>query len=205
MLRQKDIDLHTEELNEAIERRDTLKSEHDGKRTKIADLQAQIKENNAANEEFERTIRTLQNEQTHIANEYHPLIANIERIQRTLEEDAWQKQVAELVAEQADFYSVLERELTKMQADLKDDVGNFVTFVDPATACKNIRKVIEHGGIGNSQLTLRSGLNNYQQAITDLCEKKLRGQPIDISLGQLPVDRLKEWLRHQDVIIHWKR
>lgn len=205
MLKQSDIDLYTEEKDEAVARQEELKAEHEATRTEIGNITLKIKENEEANEKLRIEMRDLRTKLETIAAEHNPLNQVISNIEEKLEKDAWEKSVKEMVEKQADFYTVLERELTKIQEELKETVGDFVEFEAPATACKTIRAAIERGGIGQRENTLRSGIQNYNQAIRDLCERKLRGEPIDLQRGALPVDRLKDWLRHGDVILYWKK
>lgn len=205
MLKQSDIDLYTEEKDEAVARQEELKAEHEATRTEIGNITLKIKENEEANEKLRIEMRDLRTKLETIAAEHNPLNQVISNIEEKLEKDAWEKSVKDMVEKQADFYTVLERELTKMQEELKETVGDFVEFEAPATACKTIRAAIERGGIGHRENTLRSGIQNYNQAIRDLCERKLRGEPIDLQRGALPVDRLKDWLRHGDVILYWKK
>ena len=130
-----------------------------------------------------------------IASEFNPLNETIAEAEKRIAEHLYAKALQELVDKQDDFYTVCERLLTKMQEELAETVGDFVEFVDPATAVANIKVAIEDGGIGYNLLPLREGLNNYNKAIRDLCEAKLNDRPIKLSAGMLPVDRLKDWLR----------
>ena len=198
-----------EVLNSAIEdanaRQERLKLEHNEKRENIASLQAEIKNNEQLNEKLQKQVFTLQSELRDIASEYNPLNKVITDAENELSEDAWEKSVLNLVSKQEDFFVMAERQLTKIQEELKETLGDFVDFIDPATAIKNIKAAIEGSGFGRNLATLRAGETGYNQAIRDLCERKLQGRPIEISAASVPVDRLKQWLRHEDVMAFWKK
>jgi prefoldin subunit 5 len=197
------------ELNESLEKakstQDELNAKHEGIRKSISELKEKINFNLKSNESMELEIASLQQDLVTIASEYNPLNSTIDEIQNMLTKDAWDKSVEELVSKQLDFFTIVERELERIQSELLESVSGFVEFVDPATACKAIRKTIEVVAFSQSDLMLRSGLQNYNRAIRDLCERKLRGQPIDLEQGALPVDRVKDWLRTPDVIRFWKK
>ena len=205
MLTEEKIEEMNERLEKAKSTQDELKSKHEGIRKSISELQEKIKSNLKSNESMESEIASLQQDLVVIASEYNPLNNTIDEIENTLNKDAWDKSVEELASKQQDFYTVVERELERLQSELLESVSGFVEFVDPATACKAIRKTIESGEYSNTTIKLRNGIENYKRSIRDLCEKKLRGQPIDLEQGALPVDRVKDWLRTPEVIVYWKK
>lgn len=205
MLTDEQIEQYNTTLDETKSKQDELKSEHEDTRKNIADLQAKIKSNLDANEKLQVEINGLQRKLVDIASQHNPLNVTINDIEERLANDAWEKQLKEMVDKQPEFYTVVERELEKIQNELAESVGDFVEFVAPATACKTIRTAIERGGFSQSLVVLRNGLDNYNRAIKDLCERKLRGQPIDLAQGALPVDRVKDWLRTREVIVYWKQ
>lgn len=205
MLTEEKIEKMNSTLEDATNTQAELKSKHDDTRTEIAKLQKKIKSNENANEEMKREIAALNTKLQEIAAEYNPLNQVIKQIEEQLAEDGWNKNLQEMISKQADFYDVAMRELEKMQADLGETVGDFVEFIDPATACENIRKQISSPSYSQSAVILRSGLDNYERAIRDLCERKLRGQPIELAQGSLPVDRIRDWLRAREVVAYWKK
>ena len=205
MLTKERIEEMNGRLEEANTKQDELKSTHEDTRTEIAKLQAKIKENEDTNEKLRFDVVGLQRQLQEIASEYNPLNQVISDIEERLATDAWEKKLAEMVDKQADFYDVVERELEKMQVDLAETVGDFVEFIEPATACKNIQRQINQVGYSQISMILKRGVDNYNRAITDLCERKLRGQPIELSQGSLPVDRIRDWLRTKEVVTYWKK
>lgn len=205
MLTEEKIEKMNSTLEDATNTQAELKSKHDDTRTEIAKLQKKIKSNENANEEMKREIAALNTKLQEIAAEYNPLNQVIKQIEEQLAEDGWNKNLQEMISKQADFYDVAMRELEKMQADLGETVGDFVEFIEPATACENIRKQISSPSYSQSAVILRSGLDNYERAIRDLCERKLRGQPIELAQGSLPVDRIRDWLRAREVVAYWKK
>lgn len=205
MLTDEQIEQYNTTLDESKTKQDELKSEHEDTRKNIAELQAKIKSNLDANEKLQVEINGLQRKLVDIASQHNPLNVTINDIEERLANDAWEKQVKEMVEKQPEFYTVVERELEKIQNELAESVGDFVEFVAPDTACEAIRTAIERGGFSQGLVVLRNGLDNYNRAIKDLCERKLRGQPIDLAQGALPVDRVKDWLRTREVIVYWKQ
>ena len=205
MLTEEKIEKMNSTLEDATNTQAELKSKHDDTRTEIAKLQKKIKSNENANEEMKREIAALNTKLQEIAAEYNPLNQVIKQIEEQLAEDGWNKNLQEMISKQADFYDVAMRELEKMQVDLGETVGDFVEFIEPATACENIRKQISSPSYSQSAVILRSGLDNYERAIRDLCERKLRGQPIELAQGSLPVDRIRDWLRAREVVAYWKK
>jgi len=197
------------DLNSVIEdantRQERLKKAHNEKREHIASLKAEIKNNEQLNEKLRQQLGTLESELRDIASEYNPLNKVITDAETSLSEDAWKKSVLNLVSRQEDFFVMAERQLTKIQEELKETLGDFVDFVDPATAIENMKTAMEGSSFGRNLATLRAGETGYNQAIRDLCERKLQGRPIEISAASVPVDRLKQWLRHEDVMAFWKK
>ena len=197
------------DLNSVIEdantRQERLKKAHNEKREHIASLKAEIKNNEQLNEKLRQELGTLESELRDIASEYNPLNKVITDAETSLSEDAWEKSVLNLVSRQEGFFVMAERQLTKIQEELKETLGDFVDFVDPATAIENMKTAMEGSSFGRNLATLRAGETGYNQAIRDLCERKLQGRPIEISAASVPVDRLKQWLRHEDVMAFWKK
>lgn len=205
MLTEEKIKELNESLEDAKSTQDELKSKHECIRTSISELKEKINSNLKSNELMESEIASLQKDLVEIASEYNPLNITIDEIEEMIAKDSWNKSVEELASKQADFYTIVERELERLQSELLESVSGFVEFVDPATACKAIRETIEGGRYSQATVALRNGLENYNRAIRELCEKKLRGQPIDLEQGALPIDRVKDWLRTRDVIVYWKK
>ena len=197
------------ELHDTIEaanaRQSELREKHDDARSTVASLQEKIKENETTNDTLKRQMQEFQQQMQVIASEFNPLNATITEAEKRITEYLYAKALQDLVDKQEDFYTVCERILTKTQEELAETVGDFVEFIDPATAVANMRAAIEDGGIGYNLLPLRAGRDNYDKAIRDLCEAKLNDRPIDLSAGMLPVDRIKDWLRTDAVIRYWKK
>ncbi|MDB2688834.1 hypothetical protein N9Z25_05350 [Luminiphilus sp.] len=197
------------ELKDTIEaanaRQAELRAKHDDARSTVASLQAKIKENETTNDTLKREMQEFEQQMRVIASEFNPLNETITEAEKRIAEYLYAKALEELIDKQEGFYTVCERLLTKTQEELADTVGDFVEFIDPATAVANMRAAIEDGGIGYNLLPLRAGRDNYDKAIRDLCEAKLNDRPIELSAGMLPVDRIKDWLRTDAVIQYWKK
>ena len=197
------------ELHDTIEaanaRQTELREKHDDARSTVASLQEKIKENETTNDTLKREMQEFQQQMQVIASEFNPLNATITDAEERIAEYLYAEALEELIDKQEGFYTVCERLLTKTQEELAETVGDFVEFIDPATAVANMRAAIEDGGIGYNLLPLRAGRDNYDKAIRDLCEAKLNDRPIELSAGMLPVDRIKDWLRTDAVIRYWKK
>ena len=205
MLTAEQIEKMQDDLETANTKQSELKSSHDDTRTKIQRLRAEIKSNDDASEKLRQDIRDHEATLQEIASEHNPLWSVIDDIEKKLAADAWNKSLEELVNKQVDFYVLAERELQKIQDELGETVGDFVEFIDPATALQNIKKIIDGSGYSQAGAILAQGSRNYSLAIKDLCERKLRAQPIDLTQGAIPVDLVRGWLRTREVVTYWKK
>ena len=120
MLTDEQIEQYTTTLEDTKSKQDELKSEHEDTRKNIADLQAKIKSNLDANEKLQVEINGLQRKLVDIASQHNPLNVTINDIEERLANDAWEKQVKEMVEKQPEFYTVVERELEKIQKNGPD-------------------------------------------------------------------------------------
>jgi chromosome segregation ATPase len=204
LLTESGIKEHRQRIETAIARQEQLKTEHEATRNGIAELQQKIKCNEEENENLKRKIQSLQDEGKAIADEYNPLNHTINDSEKALRDHDYEQQVQDLIGKQDTFYAVVQRVLTKIQRELAEDLSDFVEFVDPAEVVAQMKSHIESRNLGADAAVVREGKVQYDKAIRELCEKKLRKEPIDLTHGALPIDRLKTWLRSKHIIGMWK-
>ena len=204
-LTEEEIKDHQDLIDESKSRQEELSKEFDDLKQQQPDLRNEIQVNVDKNTELEKQALALNPRMNEIREEHTPLFKVIEDAEKRLSDDAWDKSVRDLIDAQDDFFTVATKQLQKMQDELNETVGDFVTFVEPATAIENMKKMME-GTKFPSQLTvdLNQGKAQYDNAIKDLCVKKLKNETINISMGALPVDRIKNWLRTESVMSFWK-
>ena len=103
---------------------------------------------------------------------------------KLLEADAHLKKVNALLAEQTAFLDALEDRLDRMQADLTADLPDFANFLEPAKTIEKIRNISAHSGFTQVAIDIRNCENNYNRLLTDLCEKKIKGEHIPVSMAK---------------------
>jgi len=204
ILKQKDVDEYQQSLEKNTARQAEIKTLYKSKEGKIASIQVEIKNFQDTCDTLRKQVSAIEAQLKTLASEYNPLNKEVYEAEQALANHQHATKVKELFDKQTDFYTALERELVKQHEELTESVGDFVKLVDPAVACSKLRNIIENGGISEANLVVRSGKTNYDQCITDLCERKIRGDTIDISVGTMPVQIVKNWLQKPSVTHYWR-
>ena len=204
ILKPKDVEAYQQSLEKNTARQAEIKTLYKSKEGKIASLQEEIKKCEDTSDKLKKEVSAVEAQLRTLAGEHNPLNKLVKEAEKALAEHKHSTKVKELFDKQIDFYTALERELIKNHQELTESVGDFVELVDPAVACKKIRTIIEKGGISEANLVLREGKGNYDKCITDLCERKIRGDTIELSAGTMPVQIIKTWLQKPSVTQYWR-
>lgn len=123
--------------------------------------------------------------------------------QKLLEADAHLKKVNALLAEQASFLDALEARLDKMQKDLTEELPDFANFLEPAKTIEKIRNISAHSGFSQVALDIRNSENFYNRLLNELCEKKINGEQIPVSMARQRNDILDRLLQTPAVESIW--
>jgi chromosome segregation ATPase len=197
----------TEELRQNSETRQAeLKEEHDGVRKKIAELQEEIKSRQADNEEDEITIRTLQNQLVTISDEHNPLNGVIEDCNQKLANHERSTKIEELLDKQTKFWDAMQKVIFNIQEELKEDMSDFIEFVEAEEAINKVRSLMENYKFPSHEtVEINDTIDQYENCIKDLCEKSVDGRKISLSEGALPIDILKKHARRDVWVKYWRK
>lgn len=194
-----------EEIKAANERQEEINIEHKEEDKRIRFLQGAIKKLEGTIEDNKKKIQEHQQQKRLLAEEHNPLYQVIEKAEKQIADHEWESKVRELVAQQPDFYAVLQRELERLHQEYSASLPDLVELVDPATACKNIRAAIDSQHYGYETLSLREGEIKYREIIRNLCESKVNGKSIPLNRGMLPSDYVRSYVMNDHVIKYWKK
>ena len=192
-------------LDELLSTQGELKEQHEKARSASEDLERQIRRAQTQIEELTLSRNSSQQEMVQIAQQHNPLNAEISELEHKIASHERASKVQAIFDEQTSFFDALEQTFDKAIEELKPTVSDFVEFTTPQEATANAKRIVESPGFGEQVAYLRSVRSHYENAIRDLCEKKLDGVRISLSESRLPFERLAEEIHGVHFVSIWQK
>ncbi len=194
---QENLKTSTKKLNE-------LKEQHADHTKKISDIHDSISSKNDEIKKLEGDKIGHNNMLVKIANEHNPLNVSINKLEKQISEHERKVAINTMVEKQPKFYDVMLKRLVRLQDDLSDCGTQFITFIEPKEAVEKIKKAANQQGFSQSTLDLRSGLENYNRLIRDMCTERVDGGTVTLEQSKRNIDSIDKWLMIPIVSQYWK-
>ena len=129
----------------------------------------------------------------------------IEKGKSQLASNARLQKIQDLVDEQPDFASALEKRLEKKQQEMFEEMGDFVEFAEPSKVVRRIESQRQTTSrFDDATIEMRGGKHNYDLAIYALCEKKIDGTRITPADAMSHLVRLDAFLMSNHIAGLWQ-
>ena len=174
-------------MTKSLEEQETTlsekKTELSSLKTEIAEIQVSLENLTSQQRETELEVRTADRKIFYFNDQ-------IQKSREMLESNARLQKIEDLFNEQPSFFESLEKRLEKKQEELADETGGFVEFAEPQKVATAVKNHIERStDFRDSVIEMRSAKSVYENAVRDLCEKKIDGTKIT------PADAMSHLLR----------
>ena len=174
-------------MTKSLEEQETTlsekKTELSSLKTEISEIQSSLENLTGQQRETELEIRTADRKIFYFNDQ-------IQKSREMLESNARLQKIEDLFNEQPSFFESLEKRLEKKQEELADETGGFVEFAEPQKLATAVKNHIERStDFRDSVIEMRSVKSVYENAVRDLCEKKIDRTKIT------PADAMSHLLR----------
>ena len=198
-----------EGLNEEIEtcrtRLEEISQSQSEMRTDLASKKEKIKSNERENEELKREISELSHKLTMTEKAAIEQRTIVDGNEKELASDKHTKAVKEEYDRQPDFYATLQKRIARLQDELGDTFSSLGEFIEPANAAVAIRTKIEGRGFDRHLVALRGIKSQYETAIWNFAERKVRGENIQPQETKALLAVIDEMLMANDVTVYWNK
>ena len=206
MLKEEKIEEMRKDIAERTNRIDALEKENaekvSARDTDFAEMK-NLEERIASIKTYNQELNIAIQKNTADIGEHRRVIATAENM---LEEDAKEKAIKALVEEQPCFWEAAKVRLAKIQEELREELPDFSSFIDPEEAIKNIRSLVDAPlSFGEVAVLIRNTNTLYTNYIRDLCERKHNGVAIPLSLQKHKTSILDNFLNSQPIEAYWSR
>lgn len=162
--------------------------------------------------EAQRSLDTLTNLKNETENAVRDadrkvfyLSDQIEKGKSQLASNARLQKIQDLVDEQPDFASALEKRLEKKQQEMFEEMGDFVEFAEPSKVVRRIESQRQtQSRFDDATIEMRGAKHNYDLAIYALCEKKIDGTRITPADAMSHLVRLDAFLMSNHIAGLWQ-
>ena len=129
----------------------------------------------------------------------------IEKGKSQLASNARLQKIQDLVDEQPDFASALEKRLEKKQQEMFEEMGDFVEFAEPSKVVRRIESQRQtQSRFDDATIEMRGAKHNYDLAIYALCEMKSEGTRITPADAMSHLVRLDAFLMSNHIAGLWQ-
>lgn len=192
-------------LDELSSTQQELKEQHTKARSSVEDLERQIRQAQEQIEELTVSQNASKQEMVQIAQQHNPLNTEISELEQKIADHERASKIQAIFDEQTTFFDALEQTFDKVIEELKPTVSDFVEFTTAQEATQNTKRIVESSGFNEQAAYLRSVRSHYEQAIRDLCEKKLDGNRITLTESRLPFERLAQEIHGVHFVSIWQK
>ena len=182
-------------MTKSLEEQEKTLSE---KKTEIAEIQDSLENLTSQQRETELEVRTADRKIFYFNDQ-------IQKSREMLESNARLQKIEDLFNEQPSFFESLEKRLEKKQEELADETGGFVEFAEPQKVATAVKNHIERStDFRDSVIEMRSAKSVYENAVRDLCEKKIDGTRITPADAMSHLVRLGAFLMSNHIAGLWQ-
>ena len=101
--------------------------------------------------------------------------------------------------EQTPFWDAATTRLAKIQAELKDELPDFVDFLEPEEAIEKLQQSVEKNTFTQYAVDIRGAEENYSRLLMDLVVDKLDGKKIRLARHQERNSLLDRFLKSDTI------
>jgi DNA repair exonuclease SbcCD ATPase subunit len=120
--------------------------------------------------------------------------ARIAEARVKLTENAHTEKVNAEFQNQATFFQMVEKRIQRLQEAL-EDAGGLYSFTEPATATERIKTFMEGQSFSRDVVAMRTMKKTYENTVWDMCERRVKGELVDVNLSLRLLDDIDHWLK----------
>jgi flagellar basal body P-ring protein FlgI len=129
----------------------------------------------------------------------------IEQMKADIAEHEYNVKYNTLMKEQKPFWDAATTRLAKIQAELKDELPDFVDFLEPEEAIEKLKQSVEKNTFTQYAVDIRGAEENYSRLLIDLVMDKLDGKKIRLARHQERNSLLDRFLKSDAIEKIWNR